>query len=806
MQERVLPGLRRDGKIQLPNQWSLKPTGRQVVLGDFPVNLVVHPKEPFAAVLHSGFGEHEALIIDLQRDKVVSRVTMPETLWGLAFDPAGNALYCSGGTSEVIYAYDFARGYLSNQRKIALGNAQREQLVPCGLCVAADGGTLYVAQTWGQSVAAVSLAEPEKIRRIPLPAESFPYTTLLASDGRTLYVSLWAKAAVAVLDVTTGEVKQLWSTKAAGEKTGGEHPTEMLLSPDGQRLFVACANSNTVVVLKTATGEQQEVISSSLYPNLPVGSTPTSISLSSNGQVLLIANSDNNNIAMVDVSEPGKANSLGHIPVGWYPTAVRFGPDDQIYVTNGKGSQSFANPQGPQPELNGGTPTRQYIGGLMRGTLCVIPVPSPAQMAAYTKTARECSPLAADLRPVLQPREANHPIPAKVGGASPIKRCIYVIKENRTYDQVLGDLPAGNGDPQLCLFPEKVTPNHHALAREFGILDNFYVESEVSADGHEWSMAAYATDATERLWPLNYRGGGGEKIGYPSEGTYPFMGSSGGYIWDRCKQANVTYRSYGEFVENGLTPDAPGRATAPGLEGHFDPLFRSYDLDYLDNKRVDRFLAELAEFEKRGEMPRFIVLRLPNDHTYGTQPGKPTPTAMVAENDLAFGRFVEAISNSKFWKETAIFVVEDDAQNGSDHVDAHRTIAFTISPFSKRNAVDSTLYSTASMLRTMELILGLEPMSQFDAAAAPMYQSFTAEANFTPYKHLPAQVDLHELNKPDAYGAQESLKMDFSKEDAADDLLLNEVVWRSVRGAKSKMPPPVRAAFVRALHEADEDD
>jgi hypothetical protein len=311
-------------------------------------------------------------------------------------------------------------------------------------------------------------------------------------------------------------------------------------------------------------------------------------------------------------------------------------------------------------------------------------------------------------------------------------------------------------------------------------------------------MGAYCTDFVKRVWPLSYRGSPLKKLDiYPSEGTYDDIARpAGGYIWDRCAEKGVSYRSYGEWISNGKTPKDPGKARVKALEGHFDPWFRSYDLDYPDVKRAERFITELKEFEKKGNLPQFIVMRLPNDHTYGTRVGKPTPTAMVAENDLALGMVVEAISHSKFWKETAIFVVEDDAQNGPDHVDAHRTAALVISPYTKRGAVDSTMYSTSSMLRTMELILGLRPMSQFDAAATPMYNSFQAKPDHGTYKHVVPDVDLKEVNKKTAWGAELSEKFDLTVEDAADDLLFNEVIWRSVRGANSPMPAPVRAAFV----------
>ncbi|MCI0364055.1 MAG: hypothetical protein L0219_09260, partial [Phycisphaerales bacterium] len=369
-----------------------------------------------------------------------------------------------------------------------------------------------------------------------------------------------------------------------------------------------------------------------------------------------------------------------------------------------------------------------------------------------SRRAIACSPLRREAQARSDRRSADNPIPAKVGEPSPIRYCIYIIKENRTYDQVFGDIPAGNGDPSLCLFPAAVSPNHHALADEFVLLDNFYVEGEVSADGHEWSMGAYATDFVEKLWPLDYRDDEQDKIGYVSEGGYRIATPKDGYIWDRAREAGVSYYSFGEFIKNAERVGDPGTAAVPALEGHFDPLFRSFDLDYRDVDRAARFIAKLEEFETQGDMPRLTILRLPNDHTSGTSRGKPTPTAMVADNDLALGQVVEAISGSKFWPQTAIFVVEDDAQNGSDHVDAHRTVALVVSPYTKRGYVDSSFYSTSSMLRTMELILGFEPMSQFDAAALPMYASFQGQANVGPYKHRPVYVDMDAKNPANAWG------------------------------------------------------
>jgi DNA-binding beta-propeller fold protein YncE len=788
---RLLPGVQPGGAILLPNQWSLRPAGRQLTLGDFPVNLALHPTGRWLAALHAGHGPHEIVIValDANRQRITCRVPLEQTFYGLCFAPDGQRLFASGAEFEVVHSFSFADGLLSAPRPIPVAKAT-DKFVPGGIAVDAAGQTLFVAGTWGSAVALVPLQNPDDRQTLALGEDSYPYTCLPDKDGKRLFVSLWGKSAISAIDLAAKRVAATWPTES--------HPTEMALSPDGRTLYVACANSTRVSVLDTHDGKVRETLSCALYPSAPSGNTPNSLTLTPDGQLLFVANADNNNVAVLNVAEPGKAKSLGFIPVGWYPTSVRYNPADKhLYVTNGKGTTSLANPQGPNPLLPRNQTVRQYIADLFHGTLTAVEVPTPERMGQYTRQAYASSPLRADATVVAE-APADSPIPARLGDASPIKQVIYVIKENRTYDQVFGDMKEGNGDPNLCLFPEKITPNHHKLARQFVLLDNFYVDGEVSADGHQWSMGAYATDFVEKVWPLTYRGSPKRKLSmYPSEGNYDNLARpAGGYLWNRCAEAGVSYRDYGEWVDNGRTPDDPARARDSALVGHFDEKFRGFDLDYPDQKRADRFLEELARFEKENQMPQFIILRLPNDHTAGTRPSKPTPTAMVADNDLALGRIVEGVSRSKFWKDTAIFVIEDDAQNGSDHVDAHRTVALVISPYTKHGQVDSSLYSTTSMLRTMELILGLKPMSQFDAAARPMYRAFTGTADLKAYEHAVPQTDLKATNERTAPGAELSLTFDFSKEDAVDDLLLNRVIWQSVRGADFEMPPPVRAAFV----------
>ncbi|MFM7245594.1 MAG: bifunctional YncE family protein/alkaline phosphatase family protein [Planctomycetaceae bacterium] len=829
------PGTQPDGSVILPNQWSLRPAGRQVEVGDFPVAIALHPDGRHAVVLHCGHGPHELAVLDVVTRRLVSRTRLEEAFQGVACSPDGGTVWVSGGAAETLLRFRFEGGSLVPDGQVAIRD-EKLRGIPCGISLDTAGETVFVANVWGHSVSRVRLAKgtvappvdellltdraPEAGPAIPdAPEPSItkraealleravadaphPWTCVVDDRRQRVYVSLWGQATVAVIDLAAWRVVDRIAVE--------DHPNEMLLSPDGNRLFVANANRNSVSVIDVDSGRVTETLVATLTPDAPPGNTPNSLTISADGKRLFVSNATINAVSVWDVAEPGHARSLGFIPVGWYPTAVRLTKDgSRLLVANGKGVISDSNRNGPRPGYDPDAPTPDYIGGLFDGTVSLIDLPTDEafdrQLQGWTAQAFACRPPRAE--DLFAPEElTGGPIPLAPGATSPITHVIYVIKENRTYDQVFGDMPEGRGDPTLCLFPERVTPNHHALARQFVLLDNFYVESEVSADGHEWSMGAYATDFVERHWPLSYGHNKRKKFTYPSEGNFAIARPAGGYLWDRAIAAGVSVRSYGEWVDNGPRPDAPGKPKTPALEGRFDPLFRSFDMDYSDLRRADRFVAELARFEREGEMPRLQIVRLPNDHTSGTKPGALTPTAFVAENDLALGRVVEAVSQSRFWPTTAIFVVEDDAQNGSDHIDAHRTVALVVSPWARRGAVDSSLYSTSSMLRTIELILGLEPMSQFDAAALPMIRSFTNAADAAAYRCRPATVPLDTRNASTAWGAAASVAMDFSKEDAADDLLLNEIVWRSVRGADSPMPPPRRAAFVFAEDDEDEDD
>ena len=830
------PGVQADGSMLLPNQWSLRPAGTHIMLGDFPLNIALSPDGKFAAVLHCGFGQNEAVIVDLAEEKIADRAKLGEAFYGITFSHDGKELFCSGSSGEVVHTFGFEHGKLSRGKSLRLHPA-KEMSVPAGLAIDPDGKTLFVANLWSSRVSRVTLkdklvedivltsnaapilimpskwkedfdtaAAKKRARAALLAAESdvnaaFPYACVLDAKHGCLYVSLWGLAAVAVVDTKMGKVIAHWPV--------GQHPCEMALSRNGKTLFVANANDNTVSVLDTRTGRAIETLWATLFPDSPRGATPNSLALSPDEKTLFIANANINAIAVFDVSEPGHGRSLGFIPSGWHPTCVRVTPDGRrLLIANGKGNTALANPKGPQPipGHKDEPAVVQYIGRIFRGTLSIVEIPPQAlfarQMASWTADVLKCTPLRPDAS-VVEARPEGNPIPGKPGQPSPINYCIYIIKENRTYDQVFGDLTGGNGDPKLCLFPERVTPNLHKLVHEFVLLDNFYADAEVSAGGHEWSMAAYASDFVEKTWRLDY-GHPKTKFPYPGEGLFPIASPASGYLWDRAQTAGVSYRSYGEFVQNPTEKGRPVTTKLKALQGHFDPWFPTFDLDYPDVKRAGRFISELRRFEREGDMPRLQIVRLPNDHTHGVKRGARTPTALVADNDAALGQLVEAVSHSKFWTKTAIFVIEDDAQNGPDHVDAHRTEALVISPYTRRGAVDSTLYSTTSMLRTIELILGLQPMTQFDAAATPMFNSFQPQADATPYLALPANVDLGASNTAQAWGAKE--KFNFAKEDANDDFKFNEVIWHSVRGSDIPMPAPVHAGFVWSRPAARDDD
>jgi YVTN family beta-propeller protein len=565
----------------------------------------------------------------------------------------------------------------------------------------------------------------------------------------------------------------------------GDHPNEVIVSDDGRYAYVACSNDNTVSVIDLRQEKAVASVSTAIHPDAPEGSTTNSVCLVSDQKTILAANADNNSLTVIDVRNPVRPRPVGFIPVGWYPTKVMMLKDKTVLVLNGKGGRSLANPHG------------QYIGSLFDGTLSIFKFPDVKQLHAYSQQVFENTPYkqASLLKAAF---DGATPIPKVVGRPSPIKHVLYIIKENRTYDQVFGDMPEGNGDSSLCLFNEEVSPNHHKIAREFTLMDNFYVNAEVSADGHNWSVAGYATDYIEKTWPTQYGGRGGE---YDFEGTQPTGWPKSGFLWAACTRKSVSYRVYGEFI-NAAEGGKPAEPRDPAIGTNFSPTYRGWDLDYSDVDRYKAWEKEFSEYEKNGKLPSLCIMHLPNDHTAGTRRGALTPKAYMAQNDYALGLIVDRITKSPYWKEMAIFVVEDDAQNGPDHVDAHRSVGLVISPYAKRHAVDHTLYSTASMLRTIELILGLPPMSQYDAAAPPMFSLFTPKADLTPYTAEGPNIDLTQKNKAGSYGQSLMDGFDLEHPDAVPDRVFSEIVWRSIKG--TPMPAPRYSIFSRAPDDNDD--
>jgi YVTN family beta-propeller protein len=769
-------------RVLLPNGWSLSPVGTTLPLGDLPLNLVVSSTGKFMAVTNNGQGKQSLTLIDPTARKIRHEIEINKSWYGLAFNKSETRLYASGGNDNMILIYDITNSQLTRVDSIVLGQPWPVRISPTGIAIDDEEGKLFIATKDDSSIYVADLATKESVK-LPLGHEA--YACLLSPDRKVLYVSLWGGDKVALVD--TRQIKIMTTVDV------GSNPNEMTLTKDGKFLYVANGNDNSVSVIETSTQKVVEVLSSALFPDSPAGSTPNSVALSDDEEVLYIANADNNCLAVFDVEEPGKSRSLGFIPTGWYPTSIKVWKNS-IWIANGKGATSLANPKGPNPYLKR-TDSTQYIGALFKGTLSIVPEPGQRELSIFTSAVYKNSPYNKEIEKIAVGEEGN-PIPRELGDKSPIKHVFYIIKENRTYDQMLGDMTEGNGDSSICLFPQKVTPNHHALAREFVLLDNFYVNAEVSADGHNWSTAAYANDYVEKNWPTSYGDRGGS---YDYEGSREIAFPKDGFIWDYCQRAGVTYRSYGEFVSKGATG-------LKSLEGHFDADFPSYDLDIQDMVRVERWKHDFDSLLSIDAVPALNTIRLPNDHTFGARLGKPTPRAMVAENDLALGTFIEHLSKSKIWNESAVFVLEDDAQNGPDHVDAHRSIAYVISPFVKKKSVVSRMYSTASMLRTIELILGLPPMSQYDAAATPMWECFTSTPESTGYMVKPATYNIREMNTDNTAIARRSAEFNLAVMDAAPDLEFNEVIWKTVKGLNSAMPSPVRSAFVKHSEHDGEDD
>jgi YVTN family beta-propeller protein len=775
------------------NGWGMTPAGEEVPTSDMPLKMLIAPDKQRLVAVHGGFGRHGVTLIDTSTRKVTQFLPLATSWGGLAFSGDGRQFFVSGGDSGGIYVFNYTGGKAALDRVVKPASESGAVFL-AGIAVHPVTGRLYVCNEANHEI---WVLRPRTLTiEATIPVGEHPHSCLLGADQRHLYVSNWGSRNLTVVDTKRA--------RRVRDITVGLRPNDMALAPDG-RLFVACAGDNTVQVIQTRAVETEqegpsptrrvpegtrEIISTSLYPGSPEGSTPDSIAISPDGRTLFVANADNNDVLVADISNShfddarrnGESVSLveGFIPVGWYPTALAVSPDNQtLFVGNGKGLASRPNfPATTENQRQRGTPRGyDYIGGTLSGSVACIRRPDAAQMAAYTKQVRANSPYTPE-----QFQRASFPsdsvIPAKVGDPCPIKYVLYIIKENRTYDQVLGDFrdargkPAGNGDPNLTMYGEAITPNHHQVARDYVLLDNLYCNGEVSADGHSWCDAAIATDFNQRSWVLSYSQHG------RLPGNQEMETPSAGYLWDSCRRHGLSFKNYGEGAKRVPSANRGKWST-------------DRDMD-----RVKSWTDDLEAAERTGMLPRFTIMSLGEDHTRGTTPGAFTPDASVASNDLGLGRIVAAASRSRFWKEMAIFVIEDDAQNGPDHVDAHRTIGFVLSPWCKRGVVDSTFYTTASMVRTMELILGLPPLTQYDAGATPMFNCFGKTAQAIPYEVITSQVDVLARNDQRSPGARRSAKMDFREYDRAPEDELNRILWLAARGPEMPYPTPIhRAVF-----------
>ncbi len=755
-------------KVQLPTGWSLTPAGTSIPLsGDLPLNMAISPDKQFLAITNNGGGKQGIDLIDLRTNKRVQEVAITKAWLGLAFETSRPYLYASGADNNIIIRFELKNGKLFTKDTLRLGAPwPKEHISPSGITLDEKNNRLYVVSRLNHSLYTCDTRTMKVISRTQLSTE--PYSCIYNNAKKELYVSAWGGKKVWVYNAVSNKLIDSIAVEV--------HPNDLVLNKSGKWLYVANSSSNSVSVINTATRKVAETLNAALYPNALIGSTTNAVALSEDDKTLYVANADNNSVAVFDVSRPGNSASKGFIPTGWYPTGVKV-VGQKVLVLNGKGMSSFPK-------------TREKTGS-MKGSLSVINLPSATELNRYSKQVYQNTPYTLNKEENPEGQIGN-PIPSKPGDKTPIKYVFYVIKENVTYDAILGDMPQGNGDSSLCLFGRKITPNAHSISEQFTLFDNFYVEGEVSVDGHHWLTAAYASDYVEKSWPYDYSGRGG---GHAFDGNDSIANPPKGFIWDYAQRAGVSFRNYGQFMwSDGGYGLGPGILKDPK---NYCPGYPGWNMAIQDVYRQKIWEKDFDSLVNINAVPQLNIVYFPQDHTSGQEPGAYTPTACMADNDLALGRLVERISKSPIWPETAIFVLEDDPGGRWDHVDLHRSVAYVISPYTRRNNVDHTMYSISSMLRTIELILGLPPMSQYDAAATPMWRSFTSKPDLRPYTALMPETDINARNKENNKSAKLSATFNLSKPDAVDPAVMGSVIWKSVKGEDSEMPAPTRAAFIK---------
>jgi hypothetical protein len=887
--------------------------GRIGSTNSFPATMVLSPDGHYAALLNDGYGTQETLarqsisVLNLDTNQIAE---FPDARFrdeahqsyfiGLAFSSDGKHLYASvgsltdatgarqGDTGNGIAVYSFSAGKVAPERfipiplqpmstgkKLAVGLTAPPHMsipYPAGMTLITDGGhdKLLIANDLSDNAVLLDPANGKIQQTFDLSGNfdfstsllmpsSYPYTCVAARDGRRAWCSLWNASQVAELDLTSGRVvRRIRIASPISALMPGSHPTAMVLGPDEKTLYVALSNADEVAAVSLDSDEQRIFLMDTPGQKNP-GSVPTALALSTDGKYLFVADSSLNAIGMIDTTrrdahhpESVLGPPLGFIPTDWYPSALAVHGDDLLIAT-AKGEGTRANKDMGKTVYETKHKEHPYIPTLLKGSIARLNIPATLEkLPQYTQ--------------MVEHDNLFHSDPGTItfaSGQNPIEHVIYVLKENRTYDQILGDLKVGDADPSLNMYGEDITPNEHKLALQFGVLDNFYDSGEVSGDGHVWSTAAITSDYNEKTWQIAYRG---------KERTYDYQGQNAddfpldhnlpdvddpftGFIWDNLAAHHVSFRIYGEFVnaewcnekikaaspkqgtpsgqeakcprtevqQGGTLPPNVGRPhggvspwpwpvplfsgvkpTKAALRDHFDPLYPDFNTDYPDQLRADEFLNEFGAYVRAREshegadleLPSFVLLYLPDDHTGGTRPNRARPAANVADNDLALGRVVDAVSHSPYWDDTAIFVLEDDAQDGADHVDAHRSIAFVISKYSPGSAakpyVEHRFYTTVNMIHTMESLLGLPPMNQNDAYAPVMTGLFTGPGDQPPFKADDRNLKnglIYETNKRDSPGAKISSMMDFSRPDAAGAARLNRVLWQDRKGS-TPVPAP----------------
>ncbi len=737
----------------LPSGWRLTaPAGLLATVGDMPQGIALSPDGKTLAVVESGVNPAALRLLDAKTLATIKVVTLNGAY--------GKPIWCGAGTvcvpgaaTDAVQVVDIVSGEIE-PASLAKGtwpvsvalffSRQSGQTIPFAVTAddhnSASGGTITIGQVNNGGITFAGRA---------IVVGSHPAAALGTADGKHIYVALRGQSSVAVVDVATGTVIKNIAV--------GKHPCDLALY--NGKLYVAVCDDDTVAVIDTKTNTR--------IASIPVGiktarvngygANPNALLL--HGNDLFVSLGGENAVARIR-----NGRVIGYIPAGWYPTGLAIGSDGTLYVSNGKGETAPANTQfNIRKRSTGG-----YVGAITVGSVRAIPRSAYDQI--HTMTAQAIS----DLMPLWAPRA---PAQTVLRAHGPISHVIYIIKENRSYDQVLGDIKSANGDPSLVNFGQDVTPNQHALALRFGVMDNAYADAQVSADGHNWTDAATVSDYVERTWPVNY---GNRREGFDSQNGVGAPVPHSGYLWDDAKRAGITYRDYGEDMT--LSAGPPIAATDhPALQGHYDPAFVGWNLKYSDQDRFNEWRREFDTFVTNRNLPQLEIVYFPNDHTSGTQVNMPTPEAFVATNDWVVGQLVDAVSHSPYWKSTAIFVLEDDAQNGPDHVSDQRSTFYIASPYA-RGGVDHTHYSTVSFMRTIELLLGLAPLSVADTTTQPLYTLFALNpVNAAPYDAIKPGIDMTAVNKRAAYGSAISAHLDFSKPDAVDPRVLNDILRHAVR-------------------------